>query len=159
LKNVQILWCLLKYIYLPLKIQSYILIYIKYLPNTLQYLHYIPLVYVTIPLIYSNMLPYILKLSWNLSIMDLFVLSWHYFSKVSWRFIILPKCCCSCHDMFIGIQKWSIFHKIHKYYWLIKYLYPKLISWDTINTCWTYVCQSSKTISNLKVVTGIYKRS
>jgi hypothetical protein len=29
LKNIQILWCFFKYIYLPLKIYSYILIYIK----------------------------------------------------------------------------------------------------------------------------------
>jgi hypothetical protein len=36
---------------------------VKYLPNTLQYLHYLTLVYITIPLIYSNMLPYTLKLS------------------------------------------------------------------------------------------------
>jgi hypothetical protein len=38
--------------------------------------------------------------------------------------------------MFIGIQKSSIFHEFHTSYWLIKYLNLKLISWDTINTCW-----------------------
>jgi hypothetical protein len=36
--------------------------------------------------------------------------------------------------MFTGIQKSSIFHESHKSYWLIKYLNPKLISWDPINT-------------------------
>jgi hypothetical protein len=29
----------------------------------------------------------------------------------------------------------SIFHESHKSYWLIKYLNPKLISWDSIDTC------------------------
>jgi hypothetical protein len=77
-----------KYIYLPLKIYSYILHILKYLPNTLQYLHCIPLVYFTITLIYSNMLPYTLKLSWNLSNQHLFVLPLHYFSKLSWYLII-----------------------------------------------------------------------
>jgi hypothetical protein len=57
--------------------------------------------------------------------------------------------------MFIGIKKWSIFHESHKSYWLIKYLNPKLISWDIINTCWTYICWSQKTIDNRKVVTRI----
>jgi hypothetical protein len=41
----------------------------------------------------------------------------------------------TCHDKFIGIQKSSIFQKSHTSYWLIKYSNPKLISWDTINTC------------------------
>jgi hypothetical protein len=121
----------------------------------LQYLHYISLVYVTIPLIYSNILPYTLKLSWNLSIPHFFVLSLHYFLKLSWCLIILLKYCCTCYDMLTRIQKWSIFHETHKSYWLVKYLNPKLILWDTINTCWIYMRQSSKTISNLKVVTGI----
>jgi hypothetical protein len=107
---------------------------------------YILLTYVTIPLPYSNIhiLPYTLKLSWNLSILYFFVLFLYYFSKLLWRLIILPKFCCTCHNMFIGIQKWSIFHESHKSYWLIKYLNLNLISWDTINTCWTYICQSWK---------------
>jgi hypothetical protein len=41
----------------------------------------------------------------------------------------------ACPDIFVGIQKSSIFHKSHTSYWLIKYLNPKLISWDSINTC------------------------
>jgi hypothetical protein len=151
LKNIQILWCLLKYIYLPLKIYSYILHTLKYLPNTLQYLHYIPLVYFTITLIYYNMLPYTLKLSWNLSNPHLFVLPLHYFSKLSWWYlIILPKCCCTCHDMFTGIQKWTIFHGFHKSYWLVKYLNPKLISWNIINTCWTYIRWSQKPLMTFR---------
>jgi hypothetical protein len=85
----------------------------------------------------------------------LVVLSLHYFSTLSWCLIILPKCCCTCHDMFLGIQKWSIFHESHTSYWLIKYLNPKLISQDIINTCWTYIRWSQKTIDNRKVVTRI----
>jgi hypothetical protein len=163
LKNIQILWCLFKYIYLPLKIYSYILHTLKYLPNTLQYLHYIPLVYFTIPLIYSNMLSYTLKLYWNLFNQHFFVLptlflSFHYiiFSLLLFCLAttttimvphILPKCCCTCYDMFTGIQKWSIFHEFHKSYWLVKYLDPKLISWDIINTCRTYIRWSQKPLT------------
>jgi hypothetical protein len=107
-KNIQMLWCLLKYIYLPLKIHSYVLMYtfqIHY--NTFQK-PYILLTYITIPLLYSNILPYIpytFQLSWNLSIPHLVVLSLHYFSKLSWHLIILPNCHCTCHDMFTRIQK------------------------------------------------------
>jgi hypothetical protein len=36
-------------------------------------------------------------------------------------------------------QNSSIFRKFHTSYWLIKYLNPKLISRDSINTCWTYI--------------------
>jgi hypothetical protein len=43
----------------------------------------------------------------------------------------------------------------HKSYWLIKYLNPKLISRDIINTCWTYIRWSQKTIDNRKVVIRI----
>jgi hypothetical protein len=55
---------------------------------------YILLTYITILLLYSNIhiLPYTLKLSWNLSIPYFFVLLLHYFSKLSWCLIILPKC-------------------------------------------------------------------
>jgi hypothetical protein len=129
------------------QIHSYILHTLKHLPNTLQYLHYIPLVYFTIPLVYSNMLPYMLKLSWNLSNLHLFVLPLYCFSKLSWYLIILPKYCCTCHDVLAGIQKWSIFHEFHKSYWFVKYLNPKLISWDIINTCWTYICWSQKLLT------------
>jgi hypothetical protein len=41
----------------------------------------------------------------------------------------------ACHEIFVGIQKSSIFHKSHTSYWLIKYLNPKLISRDSTNTC------------------------
>ena len=61
-----------------------------------------------------------------------------------------------CHDMFIKIQIQSISHESHKSYWLVKYLNLRLISWKTNNTCWTYICQSSKTIFDLKLVTRIY---
>jgi hypothetical protein len=70
--------------------------------------------------------------------------------------IILPKCCCTCHKMFIRIQKWTIFHESHKSYWLVKYLNSNFISQDTVNNYWIYICWSSITIFNLKVVTGIW---
>jgi hypothetical protein len=38
------------------------------------------------------------------------------------------KMLCTCHDLFIGIQKLGTFHKSHTSYWLIKYLNPKFIS-------------------------------
>jgi hypothetical protein len=41
----------------------------------------------------------------------------------------------ACHDIFVGIQKSSIFHKFPTSYSLIKYLNPKLISRDSTNTC------------------------
>jgi hypothetical protein len=53
---------------------------------------YILLTYITIPILCSNILPYMLKLTKNLSIPHLFVLSLYYFSELSWCFIILPKC-------------------------------------------------------------------
>jgi hypothetical protein len=147
-KYIQILWCLLKYIYLPLRIHSYVLIYIPTRPKyitvpskNLTYLWHI-LQYRYYTLISFHILPYTLKLSWNLSIPHLFILSLYYFSKLSWRLIILPKChALTCHDMFTRIQKWSIFHESHKSYWSIKYLNSKLISWDSINTYWTYICR------------------
>jgi hypothetical protein len=99
---------------------------------------YILLTCIIIPILYFNILPYpSIYVETNLKalystplclITTLFfkiVLAPHYFIKMS----------CTCHDMFIGIQKWSIFHESHKSYWLIKYLYPKLISRNTINTC------------------------
>ena len=188
-KNIQILWCLfkrhlstIKNIFLYFNTHMYIfqIHYNTFLkPYTL-------LTYTTIPLLYSNILPYTsnsgshasyqlnckiilsyyrflswlcihppkyhasvynrwtLKLSWNLSILHLFVLSLQCFSKFSWRLTILPKFCCTYHEMLIGIKKWRIFYDSHKSYWLIKYLNPKLISWDTINTCWTYIHRLQK---------------
>jgi hypothetical protein len=147
LKNIQILWCLLKYIYLPLKIHSYILHTLKYFPNTFLYFTYIniPSKYIAIPSLhtfgilyntikYSNMLPYMLKLSWNLSNPHIFVLPLYCLPKLSWYLIILPK-------------YFYIFHEFHKSYWFVKYLNPKLISWDIINTCWTYICWSQKLLT------------
>jgi hypothetical protein len=138
-KKIQILWCLLKYICLSLKIYCYVLIYIgipsknfTYFWHILQYHYYTPISF--------HIDLYMLKLSWNLSILHLFVLSLilffkiimapHYSTKMSW----------TCHGIFVGIQKSSIFHEFQAFYWLIKYLNPKLISRDSINTCWTYIC-------------------
>jgi hypothetical protein len=56
-------------------------------------------------LIYFNVLPYTLKLSYNLSIPHLFVLSLYCFSKLSWRLIILQKCHYTCHDIFISFKQ------------------------------------------------------
>jgi hypothetical protein len=158
-KNTQILWCLWKYIYLPLKIHSYVLIYIcipsKYITIPSKYI-IIPSKYITIPSknltyfwhilqyhyyipISFHILPYTLKLSWDLSMMHFFVLSQTLFFKTVLAPHYSTKMSCTCHDMFIGIQKWSIFYEFHKSYWLIKYLNSKLISWDPINTCWTYI--------------------
>jgi hypothetical protein len=151
LKNIQILWYLLKYIYVSLKIHSYILIYIKIASKYIAIPHYIPLVYVTKPLIYSNMLPYCLETS-------LFCTSLSCYYTIFQNchgLIILSKCCCTCHDMFTVIQKWSIFHESHKSYCLIKYLNPNLISWNTINICWTYIHRSQKPLTTF----GIYKVS
>jgi hypothetical protein len=60
-KKIQILWCFFKYIYLSLKIHCYVLIYIrlpsKYIIVPSKNLTYF-LTYITIPLLYSNILPY-----------------------------------------------------------------------------------------------------
>jgi hypothetical protein len=120
-KNIQMLWCLLKYIYLPLKIHSYVLMYtfqIHY--NTFQK-PYILLTYITIPLLYYSILPCTLKLSWDLSILYLFVLSLILFFETVMAPQNSTKMSCTCYDMFTGIQKWSIFHESHTCYWLIKY--------------------------------------
>jgi hypothetical protein len=95
------------------------------------------LTYITIPLLYSNILPYtsiyveiVLKPLYSAPlclVTTLFfktIMAPHYFTNML----------CTCHDMFIGIQKSSIFHEFHTSYWLIKYLNPNLISWDSINT-------------------------
>jgi hypothetical protein len=96
---------------------------------------YILLIYIITPLLYSNIL---LKLCWDLSILHIFVLSLTLFFKTILAPHYSTKMSCTCHDMFIGIQNWDIFHEFHKSYWLMKYLNPKLILWDPINTCWTY---------------------
>jgi hypothetical protein len=144
-KKIQILWCLLKYIYLSLKIHYYVLIYIRipskyimvpsknltYFWHILQYHYYIPISF--------HIHPYTLKLSWDLSIPHLFVLSLTLFFKTVMAPHYSTKMSMACHDIFVGIQKSSIFHEFPTSYWLIKYLNPKLISRDSINTCWTYI--------------------
>jgi hypothetical protein len=61
----------------------------------------------------------------------------------------------TCHDMFTRTQKSSIFHEFHTSYWLIKYLNPKLISWDIINTLLNLYMSITKIIFDLKIITGI----
>ena len=113
-----------KCIHLPLKYfnihHSYILMSIKspskYIVTTS--LHIFGVRYNTI---YFNMLPYILKLSCNLSILHIFVLSLYYFSKFSWHLIILQKCPCTL-TYFLELNKSGIFHELYKLYWSFKYL-------------------------------------
>jgi hypothetical protein len=143
-KNIQILCCLLKYIYLPLKIHSYVLIYI-----------HIPSKYITVPSKYIIVPSKNLTNFWH-------ILQYHYYTPISFHihwncletslfstYVMVPhystKMSCTCHNMFNGIRKWSIFREFHKSYCLIKYLNPKLISWDPINTCWTYMVYTSIT--------------
>jgi hypothetical protein len=140
-KKIQILWCLLKYIYLSLKTHFYVLIYIRvpskyvivpsknltYFWHILQYQYYTQ--------ISCHIHPYTLKLSWDLSIPHLFVLSLILFFKTILAPHYSSKMSMACHDIFVGIQKSSIFHKFPSSYWLIKYLNPKLISRNSINTC------------------------
>jgi hypothetical protein len=59
----------------------------------------------------------------------------------------------ACHDIFVGIQKSSIFHEFPTSYWLIKYLNPKLTLLILVEPIYI----DNKTISNLKVITGILK--
>jgi hypothetical protein len=96
------------------------------------------LTYVTIPLLYSNILPYTsIYIETNLK--PLYSTPLCLVTTLFFKTLMAPhystKMFCTCHDMFIGIQKSSIFHESHTSYWLIKYLNLKLISWDTINTC------------------------
>jgi hypothetical protein len=146
-KKIQILRCLFKYIYLSLKIHCYILIYIcvpskyiiepsknlTYFWHILQYQYYTPISF--------HIHPYTLKLSWDFSIPHPFVLSLTLFFKTVLAPHYSTKTSMACHDIFVGIQKSSIFHKFLTSYWLIKYLNPKLISRDSINICWTYICR------------------
>jgi hypothetical protein len=130
-KKIQIHWCLLKYIYLSLKIHYYVLIYIrvpsKYVPSKnltyfwhiLQYQYYTPISF--------HIHPYMLKLSWDLSIPHIFVLPLTLFFKIVMAPHYSTKMSMACHDIFVGIQKSSIFHKFHTSFWLIKYLNPKFI--------------------------------
>jgi hypothetical protein len=144
-KNIQILWCLLKYIYLSLKLHCYVLIYIrvpsKYiieLSKNLTYFWYILKYQYYTPISFHIHL-YTLKLSWDLSIPHTFVLSLTLFFKTVMAPHYSTKISMACHDIFVGIQKSSIYHEFPTSYRLIKYLNPKLISRDSINTCWTYI--------------------
>jgi hypothetical protein len=137
-KKIQILWCFFKYIYLSLKIHSYVLIYIHipsknltYFWHILQYHYYIPISF--------HIHPYMLKLSWDLSIPHLFVLSLTLFFKTVLAPHYSTEISMACHDICIGIQKSSIFHEFPTSFWLIKYLNLNSISRDYINTCWTYI--------------------
>jgi hypothetical protein len=140
-KKIQILWCLIKYIYLSLKIHCYVLIYIC-----------IPSKYIIVPsknltyfwhiLQYHYYIPIFLHIHWNYhetSIPHLFVLSLPLFFKIVLAPHYSTKMSRTCHDIFVGIQKSSIFHEFYTPYWLIKYLNPKVISRDSINTYWTYI--------------------
>jgi hypothetical protein len=102
---------------------------------------YILLTYITIyyytPISF-HLHPYTLRLSWDLYISHPFVLSLTLFFKTVMVPHYFTKTSMACHDIFVGIQKSNIFHKFPTSYWLIKYLNPKLISRDSINTCWTY---------------------
>ena len=146
-KKIQILWYLFKYIYLLLKIHFYVLIYIhipsKYIvvpPKNLTYFWHILQYHYYTPISF-HIHSYTLKLSWDLSIPHLFVLSLTLFFKIILAHHDSTEMLMACHDIFVGIQKSSIFHKFLISYWLIKYLNPKLILRDSINTCWTYIRQ------------------
>jgi hypothetical protein len=146
IEDIQIFWCFLKYIYLPLKIHSYVLIYIcipsKYIilpsKNLTYFLHVLQYHYYT---------PISFHICWNCPKTSIFY-TFCFVTTLYFKTVLKPhystKMSCTCHDMFIGIQKWSIFYEFHKSYWLIKYLNPKLISWNTINTYWTYIHWSQK---------------
>jgi hypothetical protein len=94
---------------------------------------YILLTYITIPFLYSNILPYT-----SIYIETVRTsLSCHY---PIFQIVMAPhnstKILCTCHDMFTRIQKSSIFHEFHKSYWFIKYLNPKLISLEGVIELW-----------------------
>jgi hypothetical protein len=82
-----------------------------------------------------------LRLSWNLSIPHLLVLSLTLHLKTVMVSRYTMKMSLAYHDVYVGIQKWSIFHKFPTFYWLLKYLNQKWTTRDSINTCWTYVRQ------------------
>ena len=117
-KKIQILWCLLKYIYLPLKIHYYVLIYIHipskfimvpsknltYFWHILQYHNYTPISF--------HIHPYMLKLSWDLSIPHLFQLSLTLFFKTVMAPHYSTKMSMACHDIFVGIQKSTLLKHI-----------------------------------------------
>jgi hypothetical protein len=91
-----------KYIIVPSK-------NLTYFWHILQYHYYTPISF--------HIHPYMLKLSWDLFIPHLFILSLTLFFKT----VLVPhystKMSMACHDIFVGIQKSSIFHKFPTSYW------------------------------------------
>jgi hypothetical protein len=119
---------------------------------------YILLTYITIPLLYSNILLYT-------SIYIETIMKPLYYAPLC---LVTKTIFQNCHGTLLFYQnvlhlpwhvywnpKWSIFHESHKSCWFIEYLNPKLISWDPINIEPIYV--DNKTISDLKVIHGINK--
>jgi hypothetical protein len=99
---------------------------------------YILLTYITIPLLYSNILPYT-SIYVEIVMRPFYSVPFCLVTNTIFQNCIAPhyftKMLMACHDIFVGIQKSSIFHEFPTSYWLIKYLNPKLISGDSINTC------------------------
>ena len=137
-----------------IRIYFEILICIKYLPNTLQYFHYIFFVYVTIPLVYSYMLLY--SLSCNLSIPHLLVLSLYYFFNaiLAPHYFIKKSFLMPWH---ICKDQTSHAHSMNSTN-LIDHLIIYVSNWYHMTLLImyrTYICQSQKTVSNLEVYTRI----
>jgi hypothetical protein len=99
---------------------------------------YILLTYITISILYSNILPYT-SIDVETVMRPLYSTPFCFISNTIFQTVMAPhystKMSMACHDIFVGIQKSSIFYKFPTSYWLIKYLNPKLISKDSINTC------------------------
>ena len=104
---------------------------------------YILMTNITISLLYSDILPYT-SIYIEIVMKPLYSAPLYLVTTLFFKIVLAPhnstKISCTCHDMFTGIQKWSILHESHKSYWSIKYVNSKLISWDYINTYWTYIC-------------------
>jgi hypothetical protein len=81
---------------------------------------YILLTYITIPLLYSNILPYTSTYV-EIDLKPLYFTPLWLVTTLFFKTILAPhystKMSCTCHDMFTGIQKWNIFHGSHKSYW------------------------------------------
>ena len=106
---------------------------------------YILMAYTTIPLLYSNIFPYTsIYVETNLKLL--------YFALLCLvTFYIIFQSCHGASLLYKNVLHlpWHVYWNskmkhipwTHKFYWLIKYLNPKSISWDSIITCWTYICQ------------------
>ena len=124
-KKIQILWCFLKYINLPLKIHSYVLIYIciasKYITvpsKILTYFWHILQCHYYIPISF-HIHSYMLKRSYGLSILHLFVLSLILFFKIDLAPHYSTRISYTCHDIFVGIQNQAYStNSIHLINWL-----------------------------------------